>query len=73
MNRMSKMPPPPDFEENPEWTEEDFAWVTHRLCDLADELCGGRLVSSLEGGYDLGALAASTAAHVEVLMRRGTG
>lgn len=49
----------------------DFAWVTERLCDLADELCDGRLVSSLEGGYDLGALADSTAAHVDVLIARG--
>jgi len=49
----------------------DFAWVTERLCDLADELCEGRLVSSLEGGYDLDALADSTAAHVDVLIARG--
>ncbi|MFO7758955.1 MAG: histone deacetylase family protein [Roseovarius sp.] len=49
----------------------DFAWVTERLCDLADELCDGRLVSSLEGGYDLDALADSTAAHVDVLIARG--
>jgi acetoin utilization deacetylase AcuC-like enzyme len=51
----------------------DFAWVTERLCDLADELCGGRLVSSLEGGYDLDALAESAAAHVDVLIARGAG
>lgn len=50
---------------------EDFPWVTERICDLADELCGGRVVSSLEGGYDLDALAASAAAHVKVLMERG--
>ncbi|MEI4233155.1 histone deacetylase family protein [Roseovarius sp. D22-M7] len=50
---------------------EDFAWVTERLCDLAGELCGGRLVSSMEGGYDLDALAESAAAHVDVLMARG--
>jgi len=49
----------------------DFAWVTERICDLADELCEGRVVSSLEGGYDLDALAASAAAHVKVLMERG--
>lgn len=49
----------------------DFAWVTERLCDLADELCEGRLVSSLEGGYDLDALAESAAAHVDVLIARG--
>jgi acetoin utilization deacetylase AcuC-like enzyme len=51
---------------------EDFRWVTERLCDLADELCGGRLVSCLEGGYDLDALAESVAAHVDVLIARGT-
>jgi acetoin utilization deacetylase AcuC-like enzyme len=50
---------------------EDFAWVTERLCDLADELCGGKLVSCLEGGYNLHALAESVAAHVDVLIARG--
>jgi acetoin utilization deacetylase AcuC-like enzyme len=54
-----------------ELTEADFAWVTHALCDLADAHAGGRLVSALEGGYDLEALAASVAAHVGVLMERG--
>jgi acetoin utilization deacetylase AcuC-like enzyme len=56
---------------NLEWTEPDFAWLTEKLCDLADAHAGGRLVSTLEGGYDLKALAASTAAHVRVLMERG--
>jgi acetoin utilization deacetylase AcuC-like enzyme len=51
--------------------EADFAWITEALCDLADTHARGRVVSTLEGGYDLGALAASTAAHVHVLMRRG--
>ncbi|MCF6444527.1 histone deacetylase family protein [Nereida sp. MMG025] len=51
--------------------EDDFEWVTHQLCDLADRFCDGRVVSSLEGGYDLDALAASTAAHVRVLKERG--
>ncbi|TCP40200.1 histone deacetylase family protein [Rhodovulum marinum] len=50
---------------------EDFAWVTERLCDIADAACGGRVVSTLEGGYDLDALAACVAAHVRVLMERG--
>ena len=50
---------------------DDFAWVTERLCDLADELCGGKLVSCLEGGYNLYALAESVAAHVDVLIARG--
>ncbi|MEL6839132.1 MAG: histone deacetylase family protein [Pseudomonadota bacterium] len=52
-------------------TTEDFAWVTQRLCDLADKHCAGRVVSALEGGYDLPALGASAAAHVKVLEERG--
>jgi acetoin utilization deacetylase AcuC-like enzyme len=52
-------------------SEDDFAWATARLCDAADRHCGGRVVSTLEGGYDLQALAASVAAHVRVLMERG--
>ncbi len=51
--------------------EDDFAWVTEQLCDLADRHCQGRVVSTLEGGYDLEALAASTAVHVQVLKERG--
>jgi acetoin utilization deacetylase AcuC-like enzyme len=50
---------------------EDFAWITERLYDVADAHCGGRVVSALEGGYDLAGLADSTAAHVKVLMKRG--
>lgn len=50
---------------------EDFAWITGRLCDLAETHCDGRIVSCLEGGYDLDALAASAAAHVDVLIQRG--
>ena len=49
---------------------DDFAWVTHRLCDVADAHCRGRVVSTLEGGYDLEALARSVAAHVQVLAER---
>lgn len=48
--------------------EDDYAWVTRRLCDVAGEFCGGRLVATLEGGYDLDALAASVSAHVGELM-----
>lgn len=54
------------------WEVEDFIWLTDKLCDLADDVCEGRIVSVLEGGYDLDALAASVAAHVDVLMRRST-
>ena len=53
------------------WREDDFAWLTHRLCDLADRHARGRVVSCLEGGYDLDALQASVAAHVGVLQERG--
>jgi acetoin utilization deacetylase AcuC-like enzyme len=47
----------------------DFAWLTGRLLDVARTHCKGRLVSLLEGGYDLDALAASAAAHVRVLLQ----
>ena len=49
---------------------EDYEWITHRLCDIADEHEGGRIISSLEGGYNLAALADSVAVHVKVLMER---
>jgi acetoin utilization deacetylase AcuC-like enzyme len=48
--------------------EADFAWVTEKLLEAAAKHCGGKLVSTLEGGYDLDALAASTAVHVQTLM-----
>jgi acetoin utilization deacetylase AcuC-like enzyme len=54
-----------------EWQTEDYAWLTGRICDLADALCQGRVVSCLEGGYDLPALTASVRAHVAVLEERG--
>jgi len=49
-------------------TEADFAWVTGKLGQLAERMCGARIVSVLEGGYDLRALANSCAAHVKELM-----
>ncbi len=49
--------------------EEDFAWVTSKLMDLADKHAKGRVVSLLEGGYDLEGLARSAGAHVRALMR----
>jgi acetoin utilization deacetylase AcuC-like enzyme len=49
--------------------EADFVWATERMMELADRHCEGRVVSTLEGGYDLTALAASTAAHVDALMK----
>jgi len=53
------------------WTTADFKWITEQICSLADDVCGGRVVSTLEGGYDLEALAESAAAHVKVLMEQG--
>jgi len=55
---------------NLELVEEDYEWITHKLCDVVDKHCNGRLVSSLEGGYNLEALAASVAVHVKVMMER---
>jgi acetoin utilization deacetylase AcuC-like enzyme len=49
--------------------DEDFAWITRKLVDIAGELCDGRIVSSLEGGYDLDALSTSVSAHVTELMK----
>jgi acetoin utilization deacetylase AcuC-like enzyme len=48
--------------------EADFVWVTQKLMDIADRYAGGRVVSLLEGGYDLQALGNSVAAHVAALM-----
>ncbi|MBW8785663.1 MAG: histone deacetylase family protein [Novosphingobium sp.] len=53
---------------NLELETEDFAWVTRELVALARRHAGGRIVSCLEGGYDLAALAASAAAHVRELI-----
>jgi acetoin utilization deacetylase AcuC-like enzyme len=50
------------------WTEADYHWVTHVLCAVADKYAQGRVVSCLEGGYDLHALAASVGQHVRVLL-----
>jgi acetoin utilization deacetylase AcuC-like enzyme len=47
----------------------DFSWLSRALVELAEEVCEGRIVSLLEGGYDLAALADSAAAHVRALMR----
>ena len=48
--------------------EGDFAWATELACGLAKKTAAGRVVSSLEGGYDLGALGRSARAHVLALM-----
>ncbi len=49
--------------------EDDFDWATRKLMDIADAHAGGRVVSVLEGGYDLEGLAGSAAAHVAALMQ----
>lgn len=50
-----------------------FHWMTRRLVELAAEVCDHRLISTLEGGYDLDALADSAQAHVEALMSGSAG
>ncbi|MDO9046653.1 MAG: histone deacetylase family protein [Methylobacter sp.] len=48
--------------------EDDFKWITQKLMTIADSCCKGRIISALEGGYNLKALAASVAIHVKTLM-----
>lgn len=49
-------------------TDDDYVWLTKKLVSVADEFAEGRIVSMLEGGYELRSLARSAAAHVRVLM-----
>jgi acetoin utilization deacetylase AcuC-like enzyme len=49
--------------------EDDYVWVTERILDMADKFAGGRVVSALEGGYNLDALGRSASAHVQALLR----
>jgi acetoin utilization deacetylase AcuC-like enzyme len=49
--------------------EADFEWATRKLMEIADARAGGRVVSVLEGGYDLTGLAKSVAAHIAALMQ----
>ncbi len=51
---------------------EDFGWLTERIYDIAEAVCEGRVISVLEGGYDLEALSQSVRSHVGVLMARAT-
>ncbi len=53
------------------FSTDDFRWLTQKLAEFADNHCEGRVVSLLEGGYDLTALGDSVAAHVEVLLDAG--
>jgi acetoin utilization deacetylase AcuC-like enzyme len=48
--------------------DADYAWVTRRLCELADRHAQGRIVSALEGGYELHALARSVEAHLKAFL-----
>ena len=50
------------------WTGDDFAWVTAKLMEVAERRCSNRIVSLLEGGYDLGGLANGASHHVATLM-----
>lgn len=50
------------------FTEDDYAWITSELMKLADKFCKSRIVSTLEGGYNLDALAKSTGAHIKELL-----
>jgi acetoin utilization deacetylase AcuC-like enzyme len=52
--------------------EADFSWATEKVADMAGRHCHGRVVSLLEGGYDLNALARSVAVHVKTLMDVGS-
>jgi acetoin utilization deacetylase AcuC-like enzyme len=51
-----------------ELQDEDYGWITTEICSYAAANCGGRVVSILEGGYDLEALASASAAHVTALV-----
>jgi acetoin utilization deacetylase AcuC-like enzyme len=51
-----------------ELDDEDFGWMTRELVAIADEYCGGRVISMLEGGYDLDGLAGGLRAHLQALM-----
>ncbi|MEM6356656.1 MAG: histone deacetylase family protein [Pseudomonadota bacterium] len=50
------------------WFDTDFAWVTREICKVATDVAGGRVVSTLEGGYDLDGLAESLRQHLDVLI-----
>ena len=52
---------------NLDWQDDDFTYATARLCEAAEKHCGGRLVSLLEGGYNLSTLGGLVRAHIGVL------
>jgi acetoin utilization deacetylase AcuC-like enzyme len=51
------------------FVESDYAWITSQLITIAERFCQGRIVSTLEGGYDLDALARSVETHMGTLIR----
>ena len=53
---------------NLRWVEEDYEWITTEIARLAGRYCGGRVISTLEGGYDPLALSRSVAAHIQALL-----
>jgi acetoin utilization deacetylase AcuC-like enzyme len=55
------------------WQSGDFGWLTGKLMDAAERTCGNRIVSLLEGGYDLKGLAGGVSHHVAMLMDGATG
>ena len=55
------------------WVGDDYGWLTGKLMDVAERSCGNRIVSLLEGGYDLKGLAAGASHHVAMLMDGATG
>ena len=48
--------------------DSDYTWITRRLCEQAEKSAGGRVVSTLEGGYELHALARSVEAHLKAFL-----
>ena len=56
-----------------EWVGDDYAWLTGKLMDIAAKRCSNRIVSMLEGGYDLGGLASGVSAHVGMLLTGKAG
>ncbi|RDE10556.1 histone deacetylase family protein [Pelagibacterium lacus] len=56
-----------------QWVGSDFAWLTGKLMDIAAKRCSNRIVSMLEGGYDLGGLASGVSAHVGMLLTGEAG
>jgi acetoin utilization deacetylase AcuC-like enzyme len=53
---------------NLNWLDEDFGWVTDEICMIATDCCEGRVVSTLEGGYDLDGLTGSLRAHLDAVI-----